>query len=230
MSAGRSSPHLEHFLYELCWRDFFRHAARRWNKSLFHLTGPSNNKTQKRQWHRNAAAEERWKQGTTGVPLIDAAMRELLATGFMGNLARQFTAAFLVEDQGLDWRIGASWFEARIVDYDVHANWGQWARSAGVAPTNKAKQHRVGGTRYFDLALGLPGGEAARYIRAWLPELSVLPDDQIFAPWRHGAMLKYPSEPHCSLELRKYFEQAYSYKGSDRGGKGKVKGKEKGKR
>merc|ERR1719337_578785 len=99
-------------------------------------------------------------------------MRELRETGYIGNLARQFVASYLVEDLGLDWRVGADWFESLLLDYDPHSNWGQWARSAGVAPTNEAKRKRVGGTRYFDIALQLRDEEAANYIRTWVSELS----------------------------------------------------------
>eukprot|EP00927_Polykrikos_kofoidii_P007734 TRINITY_DN13176_c0_g1_i1.p1 TRINITY_DN13176_c0_g1~~TRINITY_DN13176_c0_g1_i1.p1 ORF type:complete len:852 (+),score=100.31 TRINITY_DN13176_c0_g1_i1:63-2558(+) len=202
------SPHLEHFLYELCWRDFFRNVARRWGAKLFRRDGPLGDT---RHWRRDIALEERWKQGTTGVPLVDAAMRELRSTGYIGNLARQFVASYFVDDLGLDWRVGADWFESTLVDYDPHVNWGQWARSAGVAPTNEAKRQRVGGTRYYDLAVGLPGGEAAQYIRCWVRELDGLTDDELFAPWRaqggHGGTAGgYPQEPLCSTELRQYFE------------------------
>jgi len=157
----------------------------------------------------------------TGVPLVDAAMRELETTGYMGNLARQFVAAFFVEECGLDWRIGADHFESMLVDYDPHSNWGQWARSAGVAPTNDAKRQRVGGTRYFDLALQLGADEAANYIRGWVPELSHVTGSDVFAPWLIGtspSIGAYPSSPRCSLALQKYFEKAAI------GGKGKGKG------
>lgn len=220
-----ASPHIEHFLYELCWRDFFRHAARRWGSSLFRSGGPLGSAGANADWKRSPEAEERWRSGRTGVPLVDAVQRELAATGYIGNLARQITAAYLVEDLGLDWRIGAEHFEAMLMDYDVHSNWGQWARSAGVVPTNEGKRRRVGGTRYYDLALGLQAGEAARYIRTWVSELSALPDAEVFAPWLSQAQLAaYPKEPLCSPELQRYFENALSVVGSKGGGKKGGKG------
>lgn len=227
-TAGSStSPHIDHYIYELCWRDFFRHAARRWGSSLFKREGPLGQRgSASSAWKRNQDVEERWRKGLTGVPLVDAAMRELLSTGYMGNLARQIAAAFLVEELNLDWRVGADWFETALVDYDPHSNWGQWARSAGVAPTNDAKRRRVGGTRYYDIALGIPNGEAARYVKAWLPELSGLPDRYVFAPWlldsdSRAALGRYPLEPLASAELRRYFEKAHT---KGKGGKDKGKG------
>eukprot|EP00928_Gymnodinium_smaydae_P039101 TRINITY_DN26796_c0_g1_i1.p1 TRINITY_DN26796_c0_g1~~TRINITY_DN26796_c0_g1_i1.p1 ORF type:complete len:581 (+),score=100.26 TRINITY_DN26796_c0_g1_i1:82-1824(+) len=236
-------PHIDHFVYEMCWRDFFRHVARRWGSSMFLLGGPLRAMAKGRgksfggdgadgsaAWRRDPDVEERWRRGLTGVPLVDAAMRELKATGYMGNLARQFAAAFLVEDLKIDWRVGASWFECTLLDYDPHSNWGQWARSAGVAPTNEAKRQRVGGTRYFDLALRLDdGAEAVEYVRTWLPELRGFAADtgsamEVLAPWRYAAggtaaLGGYPSEPVCSAALRRYFEDAASGSASGAGGK-----------
>jgi len=120
----------------------------------------------------------------------------------------------------VDWRVGADWFEATLLDYDPHSNWGQWARTAGVVPTNEAKRQRVGGTRYFDIALGHGGGQAARYIRAWVPELASVPDESLFAPWQRGGDLAgYPKEPLCSPDLRRYFEHALARLAGKGGGK-----------
>jgi deoxyribodipyrimidine photo-lyase len=136
-------------------------------------------------------------------------MRELLATGYIGNLARQIVAAYLVEDLGIDWRIGADWFESTLLDYDPHSNWGQWARSAGVVPTNEGKRQRVGGTRYFDIALNLANDEAASYIRRWVPQLAAVTDSHVFAPWLLGdtTLGDYAQPPLCSASLQKYFEE-----------------------
>merc|ERR1712217_27591 len=101
---------------------------------------------------------------------------------------------------------GADWFESNLVDYDVHANWGQWARSAGVVPTNDAKRNRVGGTRYLDIALGT--SEAQEYVRTWIPELRSLPDDEILCPWRVSQTAGYPAVPLCSDTMKHYFERS----------------------
>merc|ERR1712032_1040975 len=84
---------------------------------------------------------------------------------------------------------------------------GQWARSAGVVPTNDAKKNRVGGTRYLDIALGT--SEAEVYVRTWIPELGSLPDDEIFCPWRTLQNAStYPEIPLCSDAMKQYFERA----------------------
>eukprot|EP00439_Symbiodinium_sp_Y106_P086744 s59_g35.t3 len=243
-----AAMHIEHFVYEMCWRDFFRFTAARWGSKLFKREGPLG-ASKLRPWLRDQAVEQRWKDGLTGVPLVDAAMRELKATGYMGvrvesekacgsgksasnlgNLARQFAAAFLIEELQVDWRVGADWFESLLIDYEPHSNWGQWARSAGVVPTNEAKKRRVGGTRYYDLARQLSNGEAASYIRTWVPELSQLGDEHIFAPWTPAAVAQVDkrhhasfSDPLASKQLRQYFESFHELCGvrGGRGGRGK---------
>lgn len=69
--------------------------------------------------------------GRTGVPFVDANMRELLATGWMSNRGRQNVASFLVKDLHLDWRLGAEWFESLLIDHDVCSNYGNWNYVAG---------------------------------------------------------------------------------------------------
>jgi deoxyribodipyrimidine photo-lyase len=70
--------------------------------------------------------------GQTGVPFVDANMRELLATGWMSNRGRQNVASFLVKDLHLDWRLGAEWFESLLLDHDVTSNYGNWNYVAGI--------------------------------------------------------------------------------------------------
>ena len=72
-------------------------------------------------------------QGNVGIPLIDAAIREMCVSGFMSGRARQFVASYVVLELRLDWRVGAELFESCLVDYDVCANWGNWMRAAGVS-------------------------------------------------------------------------------------------------
>eukprot|EP00434_Breviolum_minutum_P034726 symbB.v1.2.030740.t1/scaffold3498.1/size55317/2 len=218
LRSTRPSPHVDHFVYEMCWRDFFRHTAARWGNEIFHVKGPAGLAI---LWRRDPEAERRWKEGSTGVPLVDAAMRELRSTGYIGNLARQFVAAYLIEDLQIDWRVGADWFEATLVDYDVHSNWGQWARSAGVVPTTDAKRNRVGGTRYYDLAMQCP--EVKDYVRHWLPELKDLNEEELFAPWTSPEAISGYTKPLVSSKLKQYFESATSR--PSKGGKGKGRGR-----
>jgi deoxyribodipyrimidine photo-lyase len=92
-------------VFELLWRDFFRFYAAKHGESLFHLQGPAR---VARPWKANEQLLQRWKEGKLGVPLVDANMRELLATGFMSNRGRQNVASYLALDLAIDWRAGAA--------------------------------------------------------------------------------------------------------------------------
>ncbi|MGM0984437.1 MAG: DASH family cryptochrome [Pseudomonadota bacterium] len=109
-------------IFELLWRDYFHWAAWQEGASLFggrELPAPDE-------------GFRAWCEGRTGVPFVDAAMRELSATGWLSNRARQNAASFLVRHLSGDWRLGAAWFEHCLIDYDVASNWGNWRYLAGV--------------------------------------------------------------------------------------------------
>uniref|UniRef100_A0A7N0TB22 Cryptochrome DASH n=1 Tax=Kalanchoe fedtschenkoi TaxID=63787 RepID=A0A7N0TB22_KALFE len=116
-------------LFELIWRDYFRFLSIKCGNSLFQLGGPR--KVQQR-WNQDTALFECWRDGRTGYPLIDANMKELSTTGFMSNRGRQIVCSFLVRDMGIDWRMGAEWFETCLLDYDPCSNYGNWTYGAGV--------------------------------------------------------------------------------------------------
>ncbi len=116
-------------LYELLWRDFFQFIAGKHGVDLFKRSGIAH---RPHRGNRDAQRFAAWCEGRTGQPFIDANMRELAATGWMSNRGRQNVASFLVNDLGLDWRMGASWFERMLVDYDACSNWGNWQYLAGV--------------------------------------------------------------------------------------------------
>ncbi len=75
---------------------------------------------------------QRFLRGTTGTGLIDASQRELLFTGYTSNRARQNVASYLAKHLGINWKLGAEWYESMLVDYDVSSNWGNWQYVAGV--------------------------------------------------------------------------------------------------
>ena len=160
--------------FELLWRDYFQLIACKHGARLFAAVGLRGIAL---PWRRDAAAFERWCTGRTGIPLVDANLRELLATGYLSNRGRQIVASFLTKNLGLDWRWGAEWFEARLIDHDVAANFGNWCYAAGVG--NDAR-----GFRYFDIAV-----QAAKYdgdgdyVKLWCPELAPLGKDVVQAPW-----------------------------------------------
>ncbi|MEM9164720.1 MAG: DASH family cryptochrome, partial [Cyanobacteria bacterium P01_F01_bin.4] len=127
-------------IFELLWRDYFRFVCAQHGARVFYKTGLRGlDIVWKQDWQRF----DQWRQGETGYPLIDANMRELTATGFMSNRGRQNVASFLTKNLGIDWRMGAEWFESLLIDYDVCSNWGNWNYTAGVG--NDAR-----GFRYFN--------------------------------------------------------------------------------
>lgn len=131
-------------VFELLWRDYFHFVGAKYGSSMFTLEGIEEQLDSKSvqskagEWkspnslsdHNDAFV--RWTQGQTGVPLIDANMRELAATGFMSNRGRQNVASFLTKDLYYDWRLGAEWFESLLSDYDPNSNYGNWQYVAGV--------------------------------------------------------------------------------------------------
>ena len=160
--------------FELLWRDYFQLIAAKHGPALFR---PSGLQGIRRPWNRDERGFAAWCEGRTGIPLVDANMRELRASGFMSNRGRQIVASFLTKNLGIDWRWGAEWFEAQLVDYDVASNWGNWCYSAGVG--NDAR-----GFRYFDIATQAKKYDRrGRHARLWCPELESLPDRHVHAPW-----------------------------------------------
>ena len=113
--------------FELLWRDHFRLLHLQHGTALYRARGLSD---QPLPAH-NAQGFKRWCQGQTGEPLVDAAMRELAATGYLSNRLRQVVASCLVHDLHGDWRAGAAWFEHCLLDYDPYSNQGNWLYIAG---------------------------------------------------------------------------------------------------
>ena len=109
--------------FELLWREFFRLNAAKKGANFFQMP---------LAYHSSVDAQfEKWRQGKTGHPFIDANMRELALTGFMSNRGRQNVASYLINNLKGDWRLGAAWFESGLIDYDVYSNYGNWTYLAG---------------------------------------------------------------------------------------------------
>ncbi|KAK9807390.1 hypothetical protein WJX73_010925 [Symbiochloris irregularis] len=159
--------------FELTWRDYFRYFAQKHGSKIFHEEGPSPRRV---TWQYDNDAFERWRQGKTGLPLVDANMRELAQTGFMSNRGRQNVASFLALDLNQDWRQGADWFESVLVDYDVHSNWGNWVSAAGMTGGRINKFNVVKQSKDYDAE--------GDYMRTWIPELAKVPAPLIHEPWR----------------------------------------------
>lgn len=160
--------------FELLWRDFFRLMGKKHSNRIF-LKGGIQNKVEK-CWKNNREMFSLWAEGRTGVPFIDANMRELAATGWMSNRGRQNVASFLVKDLKVNWQMGAEYFESQLLDYDPCSNWGNWNYVAGVGSDPRED-------RYFNILTQAknydPQGE---YVRLWCPELRNVPLEKIHRP------------------------------------------------
>jgi deoxyribodipyrimidine photo-lyase len=127
----------------------------------------------------------------TGVPVVDAAMRQLKEIGWMHNRARMIVASYLVKDLLIDWRWGEAWFMENLLDGDIAANNGGWQWTAGTG-TDAAPYFRIFNpvlqSAKFD-----PNGD---YIRRWIPELRELNAKEIHAPWEKNIKVQgYPAQP-----------------------------------
>jgi deoxyribodipyrimidine photo-lyase len=150
----------------LLWREFFSLTLRRHGNSLFETHGL------KATQSTPVGHDQRflnWCEGQTGVPLVDACMRELAATGFLSNPARRIAASYLVRYLQQDWRLGAAWFEEHLLDYEPASNWGNWAFIAASASDAKrgAAFNVMRQARFYD--------PEAEYVAHWLPELREIP-------------------------------------------------------
>ncbi len=174
LQAG-SAPGVHRFVAELAWRDFYVHvlwhdpaSARRATRRAYDLV----------PWRDDEAAIAAWTGGRTGFPIVDAAMRQLEATGWMHNRARMIVASFLTKDLLVDWRVGEAWFMRHLLDGDPASNNGgwQWAASTG---TDAQPYFRV-----FDpVAQGRRFDPDGAYVRRWVPELAGVPVEYLPAPW-----------------------------------------------
>lgn len=172
-------------VFELIWRDYFRFIAKKHGNKIFLRKGIRN---QMDSWRRDQTQFKRWVEGMTGVPFVDANMRELQATGFMSNRGRQLVASFLVNDLGIDWTWGASYFESQLIDYDPCSNWGNWMYVGGVG--NDPRENR-----YFNiLRQAKTYDRNGDFVRLWIPELRSIAGFDVHQPWevRSFAFQNYP--------------------------------------
>jgi deoxyribodipyrimidine photo-lyase len=138
----------------------------------------------RRRWQDDPESLAAWKQGRTGVPIIDAAMRQLLATGWMHNRARLIAAAFLTRDLHIDWRHGAAHFLHWLVDGDIANNSGNWQWVAGTG--NDTRPNR----RFNVLRQADRFDPDGQYIRQHVPELANVNGSAVHRPWTLPAEMR----------------------------------------
>jgi deoxyribodipyrimidine photo-lyase len=154
----------ETFLNELIWRDFYHMIT--WHFPKIGKGQAFKKEYDAIEWRKDNGEFDKWCNGQTGYPIVDAGMRELNATGFMHNRVRMITASFLAKHLLLDWRLGEAYFAEKLLDYDFAANNGGWQWAAGsgcdAAPYFRIFNPRLQ-TEKFDKQL--------IYIRRWVSEL-----------------------------------------------------------
>ncbi|MFW6743175.1 cryptochrome/photolyase family protein [Acinetobacter pittii] len=183
------------WLDELIWREFYQHILFDFPHVSKHI--PFKKDTQKIKWNHNPEHLTAWQTGQTGIPIIDAGMRQLLKTGWMHNRVRMITAMFLCKNLLIDWRVGEQWFMEHLIDGDLAANNGgwQWCASTG---TDAVPYFRIfnpiAQSKKFD-----PNGD---YIRQWVDELAHLDNKTIHEPYsiKTNTQLNYP-KPIVDLKV-----------------------------
>ncbi len=177
--AAGEGPDLDHFLSELAWREF-AYAL------LFHHPDLPVANLQPSYaafaWQDDLRLLQAWQRGRTGVPFVDAGMRELWQTGWMHNRVRMVTGSFLVKNLLLHWRHGEAWFRDCLVDADLAANSASWQWVAGCG-ADAAPYFRV----FNPVLQGKKFDPDGAYTRRFVPELAQLPDRWLFAPWEAPA-------------------------------------------
>jgi deoxyribodipyrimidine photo-lyase len=192
------------FLKELAWREFYFAILAHFPQVLQEEFAPQ---WRELPWDEPDEKLLAWQTGTTGFPIVDAGMRELLATGFMHNRVRMITAMFFTKDLHYDWRTGESWFMQHLLDGEIASNNGGWQWSAGTG-ADAAPYFRIQNP-WTQTARHDPEGI---YIKRWIPELAEVdarmfqspPGDKALAPDYPLPILDHDTERLRCLEIFKH--------------------------
>lgn len=158
---------------QLFWRDFYYNIGAEYDDIW--KGKPFYEKYEDLEWYGTSSQFKKWKEGKTGYPIIDAAMRQLNQTGYMHNRCRLIVANFLIKLVGINWKKGEYYFARQLVDYDPNQNNGnwQWVASTGAVSEQSTRIYNPWSqTRKID--------PKCEYIKTWLPELKDLPESDIF--------------------------------------------------
>ncbi len=143
----------------LIYRDYLRMMGKKYGDHIFFKSGISKKEL---SFGQNTHSFALWQNGETNIPIIDAAMHQLNSTGWLPDVLRKVVANYLIKVLKIDWRLGASYFESRLIDYDPCSNWVSWLNLAGVGPDNREDR-----TIHYDLVSKKLDPEGT-YISAWL--------------------------------------------------------------
>jgi deoxyribodipyrimidine photo-lyase len=175
VAATRDQPGADVFVRQLVWREFAHYVLYHWPQTL---DQPMDTRYTHFPWRTDPAALRAWQRGQTGIPLVDAGMRQLWQTGYLHNRLRMVVASLLCKHLLLDWRTGAAWFMYTLLDADLANNtlgW-QWVAGSGV---DAAPYFRV----FNPVSQGERFDADGAYVRRWVPELAALPNRWIQQPW-----------------------------------------------
>lgn len=167
----------EAFRRQIGWRDFYHHLLW-WRPELARSSFQPRFDRALRPESADPEAAAAWRAGRTGVPVVDAGMRQLAATGWLPNRARLIVASFLTRHLLLDWRIGEDHFMRTLIDGDVANNVGGWQWTAGVG-TDAQPWFRI----FNPVLQGERFDPDGTWVRTWVPELAGLPDRVVHQPW-----------------------------------------------
>ncbi|KAJ3847176.1 DNA photolyase, FAD-binding/Cryptochrome [Lentinula lateritia] len=182
--------------FELLWRDYMRLCMRKFGDGLFSIEGfrQRSNDTSY-HWSNLSSPEtrctfDRFIRGETGTGLIDASMRELALTGYTSNRTRQNCASFLAKWLGIDWRLGAEWYECMLIDHDVANNWGNWAYVAGVGNDPRGRDASGGsgseGRKFNPVKQAWDYDHNGEYVKAWIAEFEGVPSGKDLGDGKQG--------------------------------------------
>ncbi|GAB2767015.1 deoxyribodipyrimidine photo-lyase [Rhabdobacter roseus] len=165
--ARKGEAHSSTWLNELIWRDFYQQIL--WNFPHVGEGKAFRPEYDRIRWRNHEEEFQKWCEGRTGFPIVDAGMRQLNATGYMHNRVRMITASFLIKDLLVDWRWGEAYFAAKLLDYDLAANNGGWQWAAG-SGTDAAPYFRI----FNPTSQAQKFDPQQKYLRDWIPELNSL--------------------------------------------------------
>ena len=176
-----NDKHVEHFCSELGWREF-SYSQLYYNPDL-----PRKNLQSKFDtfpWRENTNHLHAWQTGKTGIPMVDAGMRELWQTGYMHNRVRMIVGSFLVKNLRLNWHHGERWFWDTLVDADLANNSASWQWIAGCG-ADAAPYFRI----FNPVVQGHKFDPDGKYVRKYIPEIASLPNKYLFSPWEASEVI-----------------------------------------